>query len=106
MLRSGWRSTSLMLFLAPGASGPEVIKEIIGGEAGGQRAGGPTTSKEYQGPGFNRRGEGGEGRERRQDRISRCLLLFVHVFTGYVASLSKHIRQKRPLRSVHETVHK
>jgi hypothetical protein len=39
MLRLGWRSTSLMLFLAPGASGPEVAKGITGGEAGVQHTG-------------------------------------------------------------------
>ena len=46
MLQLGWRSMSLMLFLAPGASGPEVAKEIRGGEAGLQRAGQPTKSRD------------------------------------------------------------
>ena len=102
----GWRSTTLMLFLAPVASGPEVTNEITGGEAGVQRTGWPTTSREYKGPRFHRRGKGGEGRERRQDRIRRFLLSFVQVLSRYIASLSRIIRQKRPLRSVHETVHK
>jgi len=102
----GWRSTTLMLFLAPVASGPEVTHEITGGEAGVQRTGWPTTSREYKGPRFHRRGKGGEGRERRQDRIRRFLFSFVQVFSRYIASLSRIIRQKRPLRSVHETVHK
>ena len=102
----GWRSTTLMLFLAPVASGPEVTNEITGGEAGVQRTGWPTTSREYKGPRFHRRGKGGEGRERRQDRIRRFLFSFVQVFSRYIASLSRIIRQKRPLRSVHETVHK
>jgi hypothetical protein len=79
-----------MLFLLPGASGPEVIREKTGGEAGVQHAGGPTTSRDYKGPGFDRRGEGGEGRERRQDRFRRCLFSFVQVFSGYIASLSKN----------------
>jgi len=102
----GWRSTTLMLFLAPVASGPEVTHEITGGEAGVQRTGWPTTSREYKGPRFHRRGKGGEGRERRQDRIRRFLFSFVQVFSRYIASLYRIIRQKRPLRSVHETVHK
>ena len=102
----GWRSATLMLFLAPVASGPEVTNEITGGEAGVQRTGWPTTSREYKGPRFHRRGKGGEGRERRQDRIRRFLFSFVQVFSRYIASLSRIIRQKRPLRSVHETVHK
>lgn len=85
----GWRSTTLMLFLAPVASGPEVTKEITGGETGGQPTGWPTTSREYKGPRFHRRGKGGEGRERGQDRVRRCLFSFVQVFSGYIASLSK-----------------
>jgi hypothetical protein len=34
------------VILGAGASGPEVAKEITGGEAGVQRAGRPTTSKD------------------------------------------------------------
>lgn len=49
MLCAGWRLTSLMLFLAPGASGPEVITVITGGKTGAQRAGRPTTSRDHQG---------------------------------------------------------
>ncbi len=91
----GWRSTTLMLFLARVTSGPEVTKEITGGEAGGQHAGWPTTSIEnkYKGPRFYRRGKGGEGRERRQDRVRRFPYSFVQVFSGYIASLSKIFRQ-------------
>ena len=37
---------------------------------------------------FNRRGEGGEGRVRIQIRDQRFCVSFVHVFNGYVASLS------------------
>ena len=32
MLQLGWRSTSLMLFLAPGASGPGATKEKMAGK--------------------------------------------------------------------------
>jgi len=50
-----------------------------------------------KGPRFYRRGEGGEGRERGQDRITRGLFLFVQVFTGYAASLSKKLLDKNDL---------
>ena len=34
ILLPGWRSTTLMLFLAPVASGPEVTRDITGGDTG------------------------------------------------------------------------
>jgi len=43
------------------------------------------------------RGEGGEGRVRNWEYIQYCRISFVHVFNGYVASLSKHIIENNDL---------
>ena len=56
--------------------------------------GGQQKSRDYKGPRFHRRGEGGEGRERGQVCFRRDLFPIVQVFSGYIASLSKTIRQK------------
>jgi hypothetical protein len=96
-----------MLFLAPGASGPEVITELTGGEAGGQRAGGPTTSKEHKkvqdliaAAKVERAASAG-----RIASVDACFHLCMYSPDTLHPS-PKNIRQKRPLRSVHETVHK
>lgn len=106
MLPLGWRSTSLMLFLAPGASGPEVITEIIGGE--------PVCSA----PGSQQRAENIRVRDfiaaAKVERAASAgriasggaCLICAGIHRIRCIPLQKIIIQKRPLRSVHETVHK
>ena len=89
----GWRYGMHMLFLRSGSRGLTHIKGINGGEAGCRRFRSAKDKREklrvqnY----FNRRGEGGEGRVRMQSRKQRFCVSFVHVFNGYVASLSATI---------------
>jgi hypothetical protein len=43
------------------------------------------------------RGEGGEGRVRNWEYIQYCRISFVHVFNGYVASLSNTLTETNDL---------
>ena len=84
------------------------IQTINGGKHSEGNSG--YANEENDNRGSNRlspRGEGGEGRVRNWRCIQHFRFSFVHVFNGYVASLSIYLtKTKRPLRSVHETVHK
>jgi hypothetical protein len=70
------------------------IKGINGGKACSKSSGMPSNQREkigFQKKNSSPRGEGGEGRVRNWEYFLYCRFSFVHVFNGYVASLSRHI---------------
>ena len=83
-----------MLFLRTGSRGPDTYyKDKWRGSRDESIPDSQRQERELTGPKmfFNRRGEGGEGRVRMQSRNLRFCVSFVHVFNGYVASLSATI---------------
>jgi hypothetical protein len=107
MLLMGWRLTTLMLFLARVTSGPEVTQEknrrgyrftrVPGGQ---QRA---TIIRVRD---FNAAAKVERAASAGRIASGDACLHYCRYSADTSASLSKNIRQKRPLRSVHETVHK